>query len=546
MDDCLGYIIGGGLVLYLVGLFITYVVIPIISAVAVVMAVGGLAVGLFFSLYNYITALSEVFAKKRVVNVNKNKEPAFVSYFFGRSYVDMGEVVRTTWDNNFDKIRATAKKLGDSFAQNGVIIGLITMIMYGLTIIILLTVGVAISVALSVVHIAVLVVFNVIVYLIALLVWGIDKIYLSIHKMFGACPYCKRKYSIPTYVCDCGAKHRNLVPGKYGIFRRKCMCGRKIPTTILFGRRKLNAECPECGRSLNNDAGVSEAVPVCIPVIGGPSVGKTCYITAVMKELLEKVSPKTGINIAFYNNSNKVACENMINLYNQGAIQSKTSDYNPAAYNFFVHTRQKPERLLYFYDIAGEAFNDVGGLSTQAQYEYAHGFIFIIDPFSIPRIASQYSAEGNLSAYAISDADTNDTFATFMSNLGSLSGLSPSQLSKIPCAIVINKVDAVGLDREFGRGAINRLLNTDEYAKWDFGDLMDYKIRDYLKQNGMSNFVNNIEISFKKNRFFAVSALGHVQNGQGFKGILVLEPFEWIVSETDSGMRDMFKLYRNK
>ena len=52
--------------------------------------------------------------------------------------------------------------------------------------------------------------------------------------IFGACPICGEKYNIPIYVCsNCGKEHKKLIPGKYGIFNRRCQCGNKMPTMFM-------------------------------------------------------------------------------------------------------------------------------------------------------------------------------------------------------------------------------------------------------------------------------------------------------------------------
>ena len=266
-----------------------------------------------------------------------------------------------------------------------------------------------------------------------------------------------------------------------------------------------------------------------------------------MKELIENVAPATGASIRFYNQSNEVVCKNMILLYNSGAIQQKTSDLNPAAYNFFIKSKNHgPQRLMYFYDIAGEAFTTADALSSQKQYEYSHGFIFIIDPLSIPRVREKFANEEDYGNYAVSDADINETFDSFMRNLSKISGLSSNELSKIACAIVVNKIDAYDLSEKIGKQAIDKLIQLEENKKKDFSELMDSEVKKFLNGNGMSNFVKNVSMCFKNTRFFAVSSLGHVQNGQAFEGKMTLEPFVWITSRVDSSMKTIFKEYAKK
>lgn len=85
-------------------------------------------------------------------------------------------------------------------------------------------------------------------YIVGAMAFIIDSIYLGLKKM-ARCPACKRRYSIPTYICPvCGAEHKALRPGRYGIFYRTCSCGTKIPSISLLGRNKLDYKCPHCGK----------------------------------------------------------------------------------------------------------------------------------------------------------------------------------------------------------------------------------------------------------------------------------------------------------
>lgn len=65
------------------------------------------------------------------------------------------------------------------------------------------------------------------------------------------CPYpgCGRTIRRPVRLCPaCRARHRQLVPGRYGAFRHRCRCGTRLPAVL--GVRRLDACCPHCGKAL--------------------------------------------------------------------------------------------------------------------------------------------------------------------------------------------------------------------------------------------------------------------------------------------------------
>lgn len=59
MDECLGYIIGIGIVIAAVIAFIVYVVIPFFIAVAAVCLVIGVSLGMWKTSFNYIEAIND-------------------------------------------------------------------------------------------------------------------------------------------------------------------------------------------------------------------------------------------------------------------------------------------------------------------------------------------------------------------------------------------------------------------------------------------------------------------------------------------------------
>lgn len=191
--------------------------------------------------------------------------------------------------------------------------------------------------------------------------WIFDRAYLARKKIFTACNECKCKTLIPTYICyKCGAYHTNLTPGVYGIFKRTCNCGEKLPTTFFNGRKKIQAICPNClleGKTTYlNDR---ESRPLCIPVVGGRSVGKTAYITAFSKKFVEFIAPQNNLEIEFYNDTKKAIYSEIKADFAHGSTRMTVrpqyiTQSSSISFSFFVKNKTlKPERLMHIYDIPG-------------------------------------------------------------------------------------------------------------------------------------------------------------------------------------------------
>ena len=473
----------------------------------------------------------------------KNPQPAKKSYFFGQGYRDIGDAIRLSWLRN----ARTAKKYYDAFSAKGLMsFKGIFWLFCALSVV---SFGTVFFALISLFTIAVVSVFFVLVYLGFSAVWLFDRLYLVRKKIFTACNECKSKFLIPTYICPkCGAQHTNLTPGMYGILRRTCACGQKLPTAFFNGRKKLQAICPVCleqGRTTYlNDR---ESRPLCIPVVGGRSVGKTAYITAFAKRFIEFVAPEKGLEIEFYNQAKEDIYGEIKADFAHGSTRmtARPQDVNQTSsvsLSFFVkHRSLQPERLVHIYDIAGEVFTNNDENEVQRQYEYCQGIVFMIDPFAIPAVRAQYEAELTPEDRAgIGKADINGVINVFLNKLREVTGLSDQKMARVPLAVVIGKTDSANLSQHFSQEKVEELQMEHPQAQLNPSDAVDYLCRKFLRENEMEGFVNAIEMKFSENRFFAASAIGHTRNAGPYNPQGVLEPIEWICTLADRKLASLW------
>ncbi len=469
----------------------------------------------------------------------KSPQPAKKSYYFGKGYVDLWRTIKGAWIRNANSISAYGVRLSDLGGRSW-IAKIFWGAVYILAMLAVIICGSAITAAITTLNVVILLVFMAIIYLGFTLIWITDRLFLVNKKIFTACHECKEKSLIPTYICPkCGEKHTNLTPGVYGILKRTCNCGQKLSTTFFNGRRHLDAECPLCGHTLSD----RESRPICIPVVGGRSVGKTAFITAFSEDFISTVAPAKGFDIEFYN-SNKQQIYNEIKQdYNNGTTRMTkgSNDRNTASsvsFSFFVkHPAFSPERLVHVYDIAGEVFTDNNENEVQKQYEYCQGIVLMIDPFAIPSIRHKY--EGQLSPEdiaGIGSADINEIINTFLNKLREITGLSDNKMSSVPLAIVISKIDSAGLEDDLGTVAVNKLMSEQPEKFTDFYDTQDHLCRVFLKENNMESFLSNTCVQFKTHRFFACSAIGHSRDKGKYNPKGVMPPMEWLFRNADPKM----------
>jgi hypothetical protein len=366
-------------------------------------------------------------------------------------------------------------------------------------------------------------------YALTFLVWGIDTGFRKLNKVSMLCPACHHTSHMPVYVCgNCSAEHTHLTPGSYGIFKRTCKCGEKLPTTFFNGRSSLEAKCPNCRSNQHS----RESTPISIPIIGGPSVGKTCFMVSATRGILEGAAPRNQWGMSFVNEADKMNFESLSGSMLNGSLPSKTINGHTSAFNFFLTSKKwSADKLVYFYDPAGESFSEVNSLKGHNYYEHYHGNVFLIDPFSIKEIAGQYESHPDYQSNVNpSHASLEETLDRLMIFLNEQYGIKPHQKIAKPIAFVINKVDAYNLNEQIGEIAARGLMEKDLSIK-----TMEAAIHNLcyqmLAQAGMNNFLRKIEDKFTNYRFFASSAL------KGTEYTNVERPVLWVLSEADKDLK---------
>lgn len=100
-----------------------------------------------------------------------------------------------------------------------------------------------------------------------------------------------------------------------------------LPTAFFNGRKDLEAECPNCEHKLAD----RESRPICIPIVGGRSVGKTAFITAFSREFIEYVAPAKGFDIEFYNDKKEDIYKEITHDYITGSTRMADRPQNISA-----------------------------------------------------------------------------------------------------------------------------------------------------------------------------------------------------------------------
>jgi hypothetical protein len=469
------------------------------------------------------------------MTTEKTDYPAIRSYFFGKGYSDLGGTIAESWKRNMDSANAYFEKASQG---NGLRFVLGSTVLYasGLSILVFGTIFFLLA---SAVHVVFLSIAFLLFYICFTMLWVVERAYLAVRSFFMACPHCHARSLIPEYLCDgCGAAHSRLLPSAYGILNHFCRCGRKLPASFFLNRGRLQARCPSCRRAIAREH--VETKRLFVPVMGGPSVGKSAFLYSAVMQLVEGDANGLGFTAKPLDARNEATYQRAANQLRGGRPPEKTSDPIPRAFNLSLYRGRRRAFLLYLYDPAGEAYQGVGHLDAHAFHEYLTGMVLMVDPFAIPAVRSRYASRltrKNLNLIRPSDLPTEDCLDRLLLALESRHGLSKLARVRQPLAIVISKVDAFDLEDVVGETAVRRAISEMQGGPEavDREEVRNQVLKSQLIQWGEQAFVNRVEERFTNVRFFSSSALGRMPDGtQGeFRPIGVLPPLFWIFKQAD-------------
>ncbi len=462
----------------------------------------------------------------------KTPEPAIKSYFFGKGYRDLVATIKDSFNRNLQSagkfFNAVGTGSGPMYTLKRVFYigaGIATFVF-----------GTAVFVAASAFHVALLLSFLALIYVLFSLLYLAERLYLSIKSFFLACPSCHAKHSIPEYLCDgCGAVHSRLIPNSYGILWHVCECGRRLPATFFLNRGRLQARCPSCHELVEREH--VESKRLFIPVIGGPHSGKSAFLYSALHQYVDVAGPALGYVVSPLDAASKTVVDSAISQLNGGYVPNKTITGVPRAVNLALHRDGRLEKVLYFYDPAGETFDRSDSLIALGCNKYLSGMLLVVDPFSIPAVLAEYEGVSMKDVAGLSPGEhhVEDIIQHLLLVLESDYGLAHGATVKVPLAIVVSKIDAFNLRDLVGEPAVQKAIKA-SVAGVDPAAMRNRVIRQQLLDWGATAFVHTIDSRFGEVMYFASSALGRIPDSSGnpYVGEGVIEPLSWVLDASEA------------
>ncbi|MET8824423.1 hypothetical protein ABZX40_07675 [Streptomyces sp. NPDC004610] len=484
-------------VFYLAGLFFYLLVVPAIVllrglalAMELVWGHGRLLVGVLYRRTPEFRTLTPYRPQDEEVKAHRN-------YFFGPGFRDLRQVLI------LDR-RWYLRTIGDAFrvVTSGQFVTPVRRrawsVPYGLT----LYLGLCLGAVLALPPLAVLLALHGLVLLLltggARLVAGVlralDRAVLWAKRLRTGmlCPHCFERVPYPSYDCPratCRRRHTDIRPGTYGILRRRCECGERMPTLLMLMSRdaRLQAYCvhPHCGKPMNADAG--HMPEVVIPLIGGRAAGKT-QLMAAMLLALENAAARGGPALTLADDESRGAYDVLrVVLQTQGHTLA-TQKALPRARSFVLGAGRS-ERLVHLFDTAGERFVDRDETDALRYARAARTFVFVLDPMSVKAFWTSLATAPDLQLdrTLASTVDPEEIFGRSIQAVAAMD--APLKRSRL--AVAISKTDllaAHGL-------APDRLDDSDHARAW---------LRDEL---GLRSLIQAMELDFQEVRYFCTAAV---------------------------------------
>lgn len=444
------------------------------------------------------------------------EEPALENYFYwkGRWVDDAKAVSREAWDRNYDAFKENNLKVALAFqtarGEKKPLLWLKTTFYIAQSAAVFL--GTFIWTPILVVAFCIAAAVLCLSYsALAICLATFERVYAKVNGLFNLCKHCHSRVDLPVYECpNCHARHMRLLPGpRYGVFYRRCStpgCSFRIPTLRLTGAKHLPAFCRSCGMALSND----DYVPITVAFLGGPSVGKTMLFNALATESLQSAIQEHSWTMVV-NDDEAEKIKQMKDWVAHGITPRTTQDRAIEA--FCVDADRGAGKFplrVYLYDPPGESFKSTAKLSVHKYYNNLRGIIWVIDPFTLETVRSrlgEYTAD--LESAKIGALGPEECFERWLIGMEKdFSGVVKDSV----CAVVINKTDVPCFKNTMGL---------------QMGD-GDEKCRKFLSDQDCDGFVNTVDRTFSKVRYFAVSATGGSEEGVRFTPKGLNEAARWV------------------
>jgi hypothetical protein len=473
-------------------IFVTLVAIILSVAAVVIAAVSVfvlLPVNYFLVMWDQIGAAPDYketswTAKAVALRKHVDHERTFSQYYLGPVIADFSDVIDKATQRQWESVKAGWSMAADALDGSGSLIELAPGIGIAAGVPIGAIGGIAVTVVIVLIHAVIAIICLIAAAISAVVLRGADTMHRYLTNVHMTCPACAqtiRPYA--AYRCpSCNELHRDVRPGRRGIVKRVCVCGRRLPTLLIFGTSRLKAVCPRCGVSLPSRFG--KAAEIVIPLFGSVKAGKTRLVYMLVMAIQELVAANGGTVELVDDTKDEV--DRIAEQVSMTGSPGPTVPKSPEAFVLHIKLRLS-ERYIYLYDVAGELHYRSDSLDGLRYLDKANTLIYVVDPLAADGVWERLSASQQDAFNPIrSDlAEAEIAYELARDQIRRLMGKRrPERL-----AFVVTKVDVLADARVLDPDAAIRTLVHDE---------------DWMN---MGNIVREAEHSFSQVEYFKTAAI---------------------------------------
>jgi hypothetical protein len=460
--------------------------------------------------WTYLASLGQVLATRprglpapqRWPKPPANGDPAVLQYFYGPAMADARHVVQVAQHSCGQLWDRGVKAVNDSFTTDDEgwftaplgVGGAIGMALGAIA-------GIAVTAVLAFVNLVVVAISAGLVRATGVALRVADSAVLRVRNVRMVCPECYERVPYPAYDCpgrECTSRHHDVRPGRYGIVRRRCRCGTRMNTLLLFGSSRMAAFCPHpgCERSLEHRPG--EAPETILPFFGATGAGKTRLLFSMVTQL-RTWTDHGQLKAEFGDTSTATELNVADRMMRSGASTVQTPIKLPRAYVIRLKAG-RGVRILQLYDAAGERFYNTDRTQELRFLNKARTFILVIDPLSVEGFWQQLpaSTQAELSP-ARSDAPSPDL--AYQQTHQEIEAMGV-ELRKARLAVVFSRADLIGMP-------------TGDVEEWARHEL------------GLGNLIRSTTQNFKQTRFFRTAA---IVGADGVMDPSIAELMRWLMA----------------
>lgn len=433
-------------------------------------------------------------------------DPALFQYFYGPAMADANHTVKVASGNCADLWESGMEMAGDAFTGDETtwftgplaVGGFAGMVAGSL-------IGLVVTGVLAFVHLLVVGISATLVRITGTVLRGADSAMLQVKNVKMVCPYCYERVPYPAYDCpnpDSPHRHRDVRPGRYGIFKRHCRCGARMNTLLLFGSYRMAAFCPHpgCERSLEHRPG--ESPEIVLPFFGATGAGKTRLLFSMVTQL-QTWTEKGQLKAEFGDSSTARELDIASTVMRSGNSTIATSVELPRAHVIRL-TVKRGTRILQLFDAAGERFYNTDRTQELRYLNKARTFLLVIDPLSVEGFWQQLPASSQAELSAVRSTAPSPELA-YQQTHQQMEAMGV-ELKKVRLAVVFSRADLIGVISE----------QDSDVTKW---------ARDVL---GLGNLIRSTSQNFKEIGYFRTAA---IMDAEGTMHKSISELMDWVMAK---------------